>query len=137
MRTETKVTVLIVDDYQDSCEMYAAYLAFAGFRAVKASDGFEALRLAQDVRPDLIIMDLNLPGLDGFEATRRLKSDTRTAHIPVVALTAHAFPGQAEQLRDRGFVRLLLKPCLPDELLREVDRLVHPRPERSATAVAG
>jgi two-component system, cell cycle response regulator DivK len=128
MASESRATVLIVDDYQDSCEMYAAYLTFAGFRALKARDGFEALRLAADGRPDVILMDLNLPGIDGFEVTRRLKADARTANIPVVALTAHAFPSQVESLRHRGFVRLLLKPCPPDDLLQEINRLVHRAP---------
>jgi two-component system cell cycle response regulator DivK len=140
MASDCRTTVLIVDDYQDSCEMYAAYLTFAGFRALKARDGFEALRLAAEARPDLILMDLNLPGIDGFEVTRRLKADTRTAGIPVVALTAHAFPAQAEALLRRGFVRLLLKPCLPDDLLHEVDRLIERTPTRerldAATAAA-
>jgi two-component system cell cycle response regulator DivK len=123
MASEARCSVLIVDDYQDSCEMYAAYLTFAGFQALKAGDGFEALRLAVDARPDVILMDLNLPGIDGFEVTRRLKADPRTSHIPVMALTAHASLAQADTLRHRGFVELVLKPCPPDMLALKIGRL--------------
>jgi two-component system, cell cycle response regulator DivK len=120
------IRVLIVDDYVDSCEMYAAYLTFAGFEAIKAHDGFEAIKLAVEAGPDVILMDLNLPGMDGFEVTRRLKADARTAQIPIVALTAHASPAHLDSLGESGFVKLLLKPCLPDALAQEVARLVPP-----------
>ncbi len=126
-------SVLIVDDYPDTCEMYAAYLDLAGFRSLKANDGYEALRVAVEERPDVILMDLGLPGIDGYEVTRRLKSDQRTRHIPVVALTAHAVSRQLEELITRGFDALILKPCLPDALADEVDRIV----KRTRTDEAG
>jgi CheY-like chemotaxis protein len=116
--------VLIVDDYPDTCEMYAAYLALAGFRPLKANDGYEALKVAAEELPDVILMDLGLPGIDGYEVTRRLKDDPRTRHIPVVALTAHAVSRQIEELVAGGFDDLILKPCLPDALASEVDRIV-------------
>lgn len=116
--------VLIVDDYPDTCEMYAAYLDLAGFRSLKANDGYEALRVAAEELPDVILMDLGLPGIDGYEVTRRLKSDPRTRHIPVVALTAHAMSRQLDEVIAGGFDDLILKPCLPDALAHEVDRIV-------------
>jgi len=116
--------VLIVDDYPDTCEMYAAYLDLAGFRPLKANDGYEALRVAAEELPDVILMDLGLPGIDGYEVTRRLKSDPRTRHIPVVALTAHAVSWQLDEIIAGGFDDLILKPCLPDALADEVDRIV-------------
>jgi CheY-like chemotaxis protein len=112
--------VLIVDDYPDTCEMYAAYLEIAGFRPLTASDGYEAMRVAVEQRPDVILMDLGLPGIDGYEVTRRLKSDPKTADIPVIALTAHAAPHQFDELVASGFDDLILKPCLPDVLAEEV-----------------
>ncbi len=116
--------VLIVDDYPDTCEMYAAYLELAGFRPLKANDGYQALSVAIDQLPDVILMDLGLPGIDGYEVTRRLKEDSRTRHIPVVALTAHAVSRQFDELIARGFDDLILKPCLPDALADEVKKIV-------------
>jgi CheY-like chemotaxis protein len=120
-------SVLIVDDYEDTCSMYAAYLSFMGYTALTAGNGLEALRIAAEAKPDVIFMDLNLPGLDGLEVTRRLKADPQTSSIPVIALTAHAFPWQSEAIRDAGFADLLIKPCLPGELATTVERIVRER----------
>src|SRR5512146_917902 len=114
--------VLIVDDYPDTCDMYAAYLDLAGFRSLKAHNGYQALQIAAEQLPDVILMDLGLPGIDGYEVTRRLKSDPNTRHIPVIALTAHAAPQQFNDLVASGFDDLILKPCLPDALADEVER---------------
>jgi len=119
--------VLIVDDYPDCRDMYAMYLGLAGFRVLKARDGFEALELARQALPDLILMDLGLPGIDGCEATRRLKEDGATRGVPVVALTAQA-PLSAELLAAAGFESVITKPCLPDELADRVQELVRRRP---------
>ena len=92
----TKPVVLLVDDYPDAREMYAEYLEFSGFDVVEASNGLEALERAIDATPDVILMDLSLPVMDGWEATRRLKADDRTKHIPVLAVTGHALTGISE-----------------------------------------
>ena len=93
MTDQSVPLILVVDDYQDAREMYAEYLQFSGFRVAEARNGNEALEQAFALKPDLILMDLSLPGMDGWEATRQLKSDERTRHIPVVALTGHALAG--------------------------------------------
>ncbi len=116
--------VLIVDDYPDTCEMYAAYLDLAGFRSLTANDGYKALQIARRDLPDVILMDLGLPGIDGYEVTKLLKSDPQTRHIPVIALTAHATAQQFDHLVACGFDDLILKPCLPDVLADEVERVV-------------
>jgi two-component system alkaline phosphatase synthesis response regulator PhoP len=116
--------VLIVDDYRDCREMYAAYLALAGFRVLKAADGPTALKLARAEQPDLILMDLGLPGIDGFEVTRLLKRDAVTSSLPVAALTAQPILGSEDSLSAFGFETVIAKPCLPDELARQVERLV-------------
>ena len=74
--------VLVVEDYQDAREMYAAYLQFSGYRVAEATNGLEAIEKAIQLMPDIILMDLALPKMDGWEATKRLKSDPRTKHIP-------------------------------------------------------
>ncbi|HJZ85956.1 MAG TPA: response regulator [Polyangia bacterium] len=116
--------ILVVDDFQDNREMYAEYLRFQGFRVAEASDGQGALDQAFRLRPHLIVMDLSLPGMDGWEATRRLKQDDRTRHIPVVAVTGHALAGHSKGAREAGCDSFLSKPCLPDVLLKEVHRML-------------
>ena len=116
--------ILVVDDYQDAREMYAEYLQFSGFRVAEARNGNEALDQAFALKPDLILMDLSLPGMDGWEATRVLKADDRTKHIPVVALTGHALAGASEGAKRAGCDSFVTKPCLPDDLVVEVRRML-------------
>lgn len=123
--------VLLVDDYPDARDMYRVYLTFSGFEVVEAANGVEAIQLASDKPPDIILMDLSLPVMDGWEATRRLKSDPRTAGIPVVALTGHALAGISEGAREAGCDAFVTKPCLPDELVREIRRVLDEAPKAS------
>ncbi len=116
--------VLIVDDYQDAREMYAEYLEYSGYRVAEARNGLEAVEKAFALHPALILMDLSLPVMDGWEATRRLKSDIRTRSIPVVALTGHALDGHSREAQDAGCDAYVTKPCLPDDLVREVQRVL-------------
>lgn len=129
--TESKAPlILVVDDYQDAREMYAEYLRFSGFRVAEARNGNEALEQAFALNPDLILMDLSLPGMDGWEATRRLKADEQTRHIPIVALTGHALAGASEGARRAGCDSFVTKPCLPDDLVVEVRRMLDLRHNR-------
>ena len=116
--------VLVVEDYQDAREMYAAYLQFSGFTVAEAGNGIEAIETTHELMPDIVLMDLALPRMDGWEATRRLKNDERTRHIPIVALTGHALAGHAEGARDAGCDAFVTKPCLPDALVAEIRRLL-------------
>jgi two-component system cell cycle response regulator DivK len=116
--------VLLVDDYPDAREMYSEYLQFSGFDVVEASNGMEALQQARSEAPDIILMDLSLPVMDGWEATRRLKADSRTASIPVVALTGHALAGTLEGARQAGCDAFVTKPCLPEDLVAQIRRLL-------------
>jgi two-component system, cell cycle response regulator DivK len=116
--------ILVVDDYQDAREMYAEYLQFSGFRVAEARNGNEAVEQAFALKPDLILMDLSLPGMDGWEATRRLKADDSTRHIPIVALTGHALAGASDGAKKAGCDSFVTKPCLPDDLVVEVRRML-------------
>jgi two-component system cell cycle response regulator DivK len=116
--------VLLVEDYPDAREMYTEYLQFSGFDVVQAGNGVEALQRAADTIPDIILMDLSLPVMDGWEATRRLKADTRTASIPVVALTGHALACMSEGARKAGCDAFVTKPCLPEDLVNEIRRIL-------------
>jgi len=124
--------VLLVDDYPDAREMYTEYLEFSGFDVVEAGNGMEALQRAVDTTPDIILMDLSLPVMDGWEATRRLKADKCTASIPVVALTGHALADISEGARKAGCDAFVTKPCLPEDLVREIRRILD-RPPASST----
>lgn len=128
--TRSSPLVLVVEDYQDAREMYVAYLQFSGYRVAEATNGEEAIAQAQALLPDIILMDLALPKMDGWEATRRLKSDDRTRHIPVVALTGHALAGHADGAREAGCDAFVTKPCLPDELVAEIKRMLSPTDRR-------
>jgi two-component system cell cycle response regulator DivK len=119
--------VLVVEDYQDAREMYAAYLQFSGYRVAEAANGLEALDKTRELMPDIILMDLALPKMDGWEATRRLKADEKTRHIPIVALTGHALAGHAEGARQAGCDAFVTKPCLPDALVTEIERMLSSR----------
>jgi CheY-like chemotaxis protein len=144
--TSTRTTpslILVVEDYDDAREMYVEYLTFTGFRVESATNGLEAIEMTQRLMPDLVLMDLALPKLDGWEATRRLKSDPATAHIPVIALTGHALAGHAERAREAGCDSFITKPCVPDELVAEISRVLGisspagmPAPHAKAAAAA-
>ena len=124
MSTDQGPLILVVDDYEDAREMYAEYLRFCGFRVAEARNGNEALEQAFSLMPDLILMDLSLPGMDGWEATRQLKADERTRQIPIVALTGHALAGASEGAKRAGCDSFVTKPCLPDDLVVEVRRML-------------
>jgi CheY-like chemotaxis protein len=116
--------VLLVDDFPDNREMYAQYLTFKGYRVAEAGDGHDALAKAGALRPDVIVMDLSMPGLDGWEATRRLKADSTTRHIPVIALTGHALTGHAEGAHAAGADAFVTKPCVPSDLAAQIRRIL-------------
>ena len=124
MSTEQGPLILVVDDYEDAREMYAEYLRFCGFRVAEARNGNEALEQAFTLKPNLILMDLSLPGMDGWEATRQLKAGERTRQIPIVALTGHALAGASEGAKKAGCDSFVTKPCLPDDLVVEVRRML-------------
>jgi CheY-like chemotaxis protein len=117
-----KPSVLVVDDYVDGREMVAEYLSFRGFEVTEAKDGVEAIELARRLQPEIVLMDLRMPGMDGWEATRRLKRDPQTRHIRVVALTAHALTPEISAARNAGCDVVVAKPCdiglLADSLIK-------------------
>jgi len=116
--------VLLVDDYRDARDMYGEYLEYSGYQVIQAANGIEAVQRAIDDKPDIILMDISLPIMDGWEATRRLKADERTARIPVVALTGHALASISERAKEAGCDAFVTKPCLPEDLVREIRRVL-------------
>jgi CheY-like chemotaxis protein len=118
--TRTPPLVLIAEDFEDARELYRDYLEFSGFAVEAASNGREAIEMAARLQPDIILMDASMPVLDGWQATRELKSRPETQHIPVIALTAHAFDDARQQAKMAGCDGFITKPCLPDDLVEKV-----------------
>ena len=118
--------MLVVDDVDDVREMYIEYLKFLGFDATGAENGREAVRRAITYAQELIVMDLAMPVLDGWEAIRILRADPRTKAIPIVVLTGQAQPEPLQRAYDVGATEVVVKPCLPAQLGRIVaSRLAH------------
>jgi CheY-like chemotaxis protein len=120
MTQQQNATVLIVEDVADTREMYAEYLRHCGFGVLTATTGSEALEAARERPPDLILMDAAMPGLDGWAATKLLKNDPVTRDVPVLILTAHVFAEHRSRAQEVGADGFIAKPCMPDELAREV-----------------
>jgi two-component system, cell cycle response regulator DivK len=122
-RRDVAPMVLLVDDLEDQRELYGEYLEFAGYDVTLARDGYEAIDRALRLRPDIIIMDLAMPGLDGFETSQRLKLLEATRGIPIIALTAHgALP--REWALSAGCAAYLKKPCYPHDLALEISSVL-------------
>ena len=121
----TGKTVLLVEDNPHNRKIFSGMLAHAGFTVVEAEDGHQALAAVEKALPDLILMDLSIPGIDGWECTRRLKADARTQNVPIIALTAHAMRGDEERARAAGCDHYLAKPISPKKVVEEVRKLLH------------
>jgi len=112
--------ILLAEDFEDARELYRDYLQFSGFDVETANNGRDAIAQALELQPDLILMDASMPVLDGWQATRELKANPATKHIPVLALTAHAFDDARREARAVGCDGFVTKPCLPDDLVVKV-----------------
>ena len=112
-----------MEDFDDAREMYVEYLTVNGYDVVGAEDGLEALKVAEALLPDLIVLDVGLPKLDGFSVLRKLKADSRTRLIPVVMLSASGGSGYRKDAEEAGATAALEKPCTPDELLIAIEHL--------------
>jgi two-component system, cell cycle response regulator DivK len=116
--------ILLVEDNEMNRDMLSRRLLRKGFEVVIAVDGGQAVTMAESERPDLILMDMSLPVIDGWEATRRVKADAKTAHIPVIALTAHAMSGDREKAFGVGCDDYDTKPIEMPRLLEKIEALL-------------
>lgn len=108
--------VLVADDFADTREMYAEYLAAAGFRTETAEDGAEAIAKARALRPDVVVLDMTMPNVDGWEAARVLRADPSTQRIVIIAVTGHVLPEHGKSAYEAGCDEYLTKPLSPDAL---------------------
>ena len=120
----TAPLILIVDDNLDAREMYGLYLQHEGFRWAEAVNGQDAITQTRLEKPALILMDVTMPRMDGWEAARLLKLDAVTKDIPLIMLTAHAFQEHRDRAAEVGADGFLAKPVLPDELTAEIRRVL-------------
>jgi len=130
-RPDHPVSLLIVDDVSDTREMYAFYFRKQGFTVFTALDGRNGLDVVMAKRPDVIVMDLSMPGMDGLTLTRTLKRDARVRHIPIIILTGYPMRAVQDGVLEAGADGFLTKPCLPDELEQHVRRVLDAGPPRS------
>jgi two-component system, cell cycle response regulator DivK len=119
----TTCSILLVDDFQDGLEMYQEYLTYRGFDVVAARNGEEAIGQARLHRPDVILLDLRMPGMTGIDAMRVLRGDPSFVNTPIVALTAYALESERRLALDAGFDEVIAKPCLPDALVAAIERI--------------
>ena len=120
----TSKRILLVEDHEDNRNIYRTILHHFGYEVHEAADGREGIRLARELQPDLILMDVAIPFIDGWEATRVLKSDARTMSIPVIALTAHARAEDRQHAHEAGCDGYLAKPVEPRRVIAEVQRFL-------------
>jgi CheY-like chemotaxis protein len=123
-RSEPSPAVLVVDDDEDSRRILMYGLGNAGYRVLFAENGAAAVELCQTIRPDVVIMDLAMPEMDGYTATKALKGDGRTRDVPVIAWSARVLNTDTAELRAAGFDEVLAKPALPAEVVEVVRRHV-------------
>ncbi len=124
--------IVMVEDNPDNRTIYSLVLVHSGYEVVEAPDAETGIELVARRQPDLVLMDISLPRMDGYEATRLLKLDPRTSDIPVVALTAHAFEEDRRRALEVGFDGYLVKPLEPRRVLQEVQRFLSGDRDRAA-----
>ncbi len=117
--------ILLVEDNEMNRDMLSRRLTRKGFEVVIAEDGQKGMDMTQSENPDLVLMDMSLPVVDGWEATRRLKASEETKHIPIIALTAHAMAGDREKCIDAGCDGYATKPIDRKKLIETIEAHLH------------
>lgn len=122
--------VLLIDDDVDARDALALAMEGRGYRVLAAADGPGGLSVARESRPEVVVLDMGLPGFDGWETTRRLRADAATRDACIVALTGHSTGEAWQRALDAGVDGYLVKPCPPDEVMAEIERLAPGRGRR-------
>jgi two-component system, cell cycle response regulator DivK len=116
--------VLLVEDNEDNRTVYRTILEHFGYGVIEARNGEDGVRMAREEHPDLILMDISIPVIDGWEATKILKGDDKTRNIPIIALTAHALATDRAKASEVGCDGYLAKPCEPRRVVAEVEKFI-------------
>jgi CheY-like chemotaxis protein len=120
----TRTSVLVVEDDPNALSGYVEFLSAAGFEPIGVANGADALPVALRQRPDAVVTDITMPGLDGFALAAALRADLRTRHVPIIGLTAHWTSEIHLRARDAAMQVILAKPCIPAHLVAELDRVL-------------
>jgi CheY-like chemotaxis protein len=129
--------ILIAEDNPVNRELLRELLEILGYEIFEACDGLQALAMVEQVCPHLLVLDLSMPGLDGFGVIRRIRADPAHANLPVLAATAYAMRGDRERVLEAGFDGYISKPISPTALKEEIDRLIGSGPGKVSSASAG
>jgi CheY-like chemotaxis protein len=113
-------TVLVIEDNQDNVDVVTRFLQREGYRVLHATDGAKGVTIAKTLRPDLILMDLSMPEMTGWEAAAAIRSNTPTAHVPIIAVTAHAFAEDVSRAMQAGCDSFVTKPVVYPRLMRKI-----------------
>lgn len=124
--SENRKLILLVEDNEDNRIVYSTILRHFGYEVEEALNGEEGIDRARTVAPDLILMDISIPIIDGWAATQILKADPKTKHIPIIALTAHALSSDRQKAIEVGCDGYLAKPCEPRAVVAEVEKFLGP-----------
>jgi two-component system cell cycle response regulator DivK len=116
--------ILLVEDTEDNRQIVRDLMESAGYELLEAEDGGAGVAMAAEHRPDLILMDIQLPVMDGYEASRRIKADPGLRHIPIIAVTSYALSGDEDKTRAAGCDGYLAKPFSPRQLLAMIDEFL-------------
>ncbi len=114
-------SVLVIEDQEDNRRIVRDLLSSQGFEIIEVTDGVAGVEAAKQHKPDLILMDIQLPGIDGYEATRRIKADPELAGIPIIAVTSYALSGDDQKAREAGCDDYVAKPYSPRKLLAKIE----------------
>ena len=117
-------TILVVEDHEDNRRILRDLLTSSGFVVIEATTGIEGVQLTKSHLPDLILMDIQLPGIDGYEATRQIKADPSLKDIPIIVVTSYALSGDAKKAFEAGCDGYIAKPYSPREMLRRIQKIL-------------
>jgi len=129
--------ILIAEDNAVNCELLREFLETRDYTVFEACDGQEALRQIEATQPDILLLDLGMPVLDGYATIRKIRENPKWDDLPVIAVTAYAMRGDREKVMESGFSGYLSKPVNPTELYQQLERVLKKQPESASAASAG
>lgn len=132
---QARAVILVAEDSEESVMALSEYLGANGYKVISAANGVEAIEMAQKIHPDLILMDIQMPVMDGLEATRKIRHTPGIQYIPIIAMTAMALPGDRERCKEAGADTYISKPVRFKTLLREIEEILNSKQQEGSNGV--